>query len=97
LGCRCEVLTYDAFKARIPEAAKLNAQYQEATEVSQDTMRKNRDNDNCFRFVELGISASDVTVLGSPWVEDDGSITVGPPPATDSVDTARFEFRILKA
>ena len=60
-------------------------------------MRKNRDNDNCFRFVELGISASDVTVLGSPWVEDDGSITVGPPPATDSVDTARFEFRILKA
>ena len=47
-------------------------------------------------MVELGISASDVTVLGSPRKEDDGRISIVAPPPTHSVDKERFQFRILK-
>lgn len=91
-----EVLDYEDFKQRLPEAARLNALGQEATEVSPSEMEANRDDDNCFRFAELGISASDVTVLGSPKREEDGSITIGPPPVTSSHIKERFEFRILR-
>ena len=91
------VLDYKDFARRIPEAAELNARHQVATRESPAKMRKNRDNDNCFRVVELGIpTTSDVTVLGSPSRKKDGSITIMPPAKASSIDETRFEFRILK-
>eukprot|EP01051_Picozoa_sp_SAG22_P024907 SAG22_NODE_7125_length_773_cov_0.973294_2_plen_110_part_00 len=60
-----------------------------------------RDKENCFRLAELGISASDVTVLGKPvWIEPDedadGRIAIVPPDPPANIGPPRFHFRILR-
>ena len=58
-------------------------------------MQQMRDEENCFRFVELGISASEVVVVARPHYEG-GRIVLRPPLANADVGEAQFEFRILK-
>ena len=42
---------------------------QTATSYLPDDLRRNRDDENCFRIAELGIAAgSDVVVLGAPQI-----------------------------
>lgn len=92
------MLEYEEFKRRLPVAARLNAHNQVATEVSS-SLKWRRIATKTTASASLSSASrhqNDVTVLGSPRREDDGSITIAPPPVTDTVDEERFEFRILR-
>ena len=64
-----EMLNYNEFKKRIPIAANQNAECQEITEWSPEKMKAERDRENCFRIVELGIPVCDVVIVGKPRLE----------------------------
>jgi hypothetical protein len=62
-------ISFDEFEDRAKVAAEENAKMQTATEDSPNVLRRDRDNENCFRIAELGIAAgSDVVVLGAPQI-----------------------------
>eukprot|EP00918_Siedleckia_nematoides_P052646 GHVU01115017.1.p1 GENE.GHVU01115017.1~~GHVU01115017.1.p1 ORF type:complete len:544 (+),score=88.56 GHVU01115017.1:79-1710(+) len=90
---------YSEFKRRLAIAAEENAEHQDAKEpgTSRDAMKMNRDKENAFRIVELGISESDVTVLGKPeWSQTTQGITLVQPEVPETVDELHFQFRIMK-
>lgn len=63
------LVDYTEYATRLATAREENCRYQKASEWSYDTMQARRDEENCFRFVELGISASEVVVVAKPHYE----------------------------
>lgn len=62
-----ESLGFEEFFSRIAVASEENSMHQEATVKSKEEMRADRNAENCFRFVELGIpNFADVIVVGRP-------------------------------
>ena len=88
------VVRFPEFAQRLATAREENCRHQRASEWDYHTMQQMRDEENCFRFVELGISASEVVVVARPHYEG-GRIVLRPPVAKDAGE-AQFEFRILK-
>lgn len=63
-----ELISYSELRQRIITAAQLNNQHQEIVEWGHN-LAAERDADNCFRVVELGIpEGEEVTVLASPRI-----------------------------
>ena len=83
---------------RIRESAILNTKYQEIKDPAYDLARM-RDNENCFRIVELGIPKGEqVTILASPRVLPGGErkITFVSPDYTRlEKDKIGFEIQAL--
>jgi len=81
-------------------AAGQNAKHQEATEYGESLMKRVRDEENCFRIVELGIPAGDVVVFCKPSLEYTSSgephIVLGDPQRSEDFGEQRYYFRILK-
>ena len=88
------MVSFPEFAQRLATAREENCRHQRASEWDYHTMQQMRDEENCFRFVELGISASEVVVVARPHYEG-GQIVLRPPVAKE-VGEAQFEFRILK-
>ena len=108
-----EIVSFDEFKSRIPIAAKANAAMQRAVEMSASMVQDlsgwnaielNRDTDNCFRVVELGIAdGSEVVVVASPVlkiIQGEPVLMFVAPKENLSQDPTKdnttFRFRILK-
>lgn len=66
------MLSYPEFARRLATAREENCRFQEASEWSYGTMQSMRDEENCFRFVELGISAGEVVVVARPCIVEEG-------------------------
>jgi len=95
-----EMVDYVEFKRRMEIAAHENARYQMATDGNTASMTRKRDEENCFRVVELGIPSCDVVVVSKPRLEYTNSgeahIVLGEPDQDQDYNTQRFYFRILK-
>ena len=64
-----ELIPYEEMKHRIQESAKLNNANQEIKSGWAAISQEQRDRENCFRIVELGIPKGEkVTILASPRV-----------------------------
>ena len=65
-----QFVQYPEYAKHMAVAKEENSRYQRASEYSYDEMMRRRDEENCFRFAELGISASEVVVVGKPTYTD---------------------------
>ena len=96
---KVEEVNYTEFKRRIAITKEENSKHQEYTYWNYDKMMKKRDDENCFRVVELGIpNYFDVVLLARPVVDDvTGDIKLVSPEEANFLDIskARFYFRIL--
>jgi len=66
-----ELVSYPEYARRLETAREENCRHQEASEWSYGTMQAMRDEENCFRFVEIGISAAEVVVVARPCFEEE--------------------------
>jgi hypothetical protein len=98
-----EVVTFQEFQKRMHVAAIQNA-YKQTAVRSSDNLEQQRDAENCFRVVELGIKdGAEVVVLATPMMKNGGQdvnyekvLTFVAPKQQASYDDPQFRFRILK-
>ena len=90
------MVSFGEYVKRLATAREENCRHQRASEWDYATMQARRDGENCFRFVELGISASEVVVVAKPHFDEHGHRIVLRAPEKKAADEAQFEFRILR-